>query len=90
MFFFQNHYHLRVSLPGVEQNEIRISFVDKNIIEISGEVSPNIPKNFEKILAQEIFKGPFLRRIKFPSLIDQNQVKVNCQNGILELYVPLK
>ncbi|QOR67407.1 Hsp20/alpha crystallin family protein [Cytobacillus suaedae] len=80
-------YYIRISLPGVKKKNLNIFFNDRNQLEISGKVVTERPEHTSKVLAQEIFQGPFHRVMNVPQNIDKQNVQFNYVNGILEIHL---
>lgn len=78
-------YYIRISIPGVRKEDIKLAFTDNNSLEIKGNVKPIINKDFEKIISKEIYQGPFMRTLTLPKDSDRSKVTFSYQGGILEI-----
>lgn len=72
-------YVMSVDLPGFAQNEIRIS-VDGNLLNISAE--------HQDRSTQQRQQRSFRQSFTLPSHVETQQIEANCENGILEVYIP--
>ncbi|MBB6454010.1 HSP20 family protein [Salirhabdus euzebyi] len=86
-FEMDDHYFLRISLPGVKKDNLEVYFGQEGYLEIKGKVVTIIPENFKKIISQEIYQGPFHRKIQLPNTVKKNDVNFSYENGILEIYI---
>lgn len=87
LFETNDHYYIRLSLPGVKKENLNIVIDEKGMLEIKGKVITNIPEHTKNIIQQEIYQGPFFRKIKLNSKVDKQSIKFNYNNGILEIYI---
>ncbi|MBM7663472.1 HSP20 family protein [Bacillus mesophilus] len=87
LFETNQQYFLRLSLPGVRKENLKIFLNEQGILEISGRVVTHLPETTKNIIVQEIFQGPFQRKVKIPDLVDKQSIKFHYDNGILEVYM---
>ncbi|MRH43205.1 Hsp20 family protein [Aquibacillus halophilus] len=87
LFETDNSYYLRISLPGVKKENLEVFINEHGLLEIKGKVVTYIPDNAQKIILQEIYQGPFHRKVKIPTKIDKQNVDFSYNNGILEVYL---
>ncbi|MBP3953200.1 Hsp20/alpha crystallin family protein [Bacillus suaedae] len=87
LFETDEHFYLRLSLPGVNKEKLKIFFNDEDHLVIQGIVSTNVPENIVDIVAQEIFQGPFKRTVQLPSAVDKQSIKFLYDRGILEIFL---
>lgn len=91
MYESKNSYYIRLSIPGVRKEDIRISLTSETQMDIRGIVKRlGIKEEFKKCLIQEIYHGPFFRRIEFSSKVDKDRIKFSYNRGILEINIPKK
>jgi HSP20 family protein len=81
-------YFLRISIPGVKKENLHIYFVNQDLLEIKGTVLSYAPEQTINKIAEEIYQGHFLRRIRVPKDIDKQNLKFNYNRGILEVFLP--
>ena len=78
---------LRADLPGMEQEAIEIR-VDDNTLMLRGErPSPPELKSDDFHRAERPY-GPFMRSFGLPSNVDQEGIRANHKNGVLEVVLP--
>lgn len=77
----ENHYLLTLDLPGVDSEHLKVDLGDKEIT-ISGE------RNDKRALrnGEEFFK--FTSRFSLPEDVNQDEVDVLLENGVLEVTLP--
>lgn len=85
MYESKERYYLRLSIPGVRREDLYVSFIQSNLLEIKGTVNSYLPDGIEHKITEEIFKGPFKRMVKFPEQVDQEKLEFGYNNGILEI-----
>jgi len=82
-----NAYTATVAIPGVNADQINVSFHD-GTLHVSAELpQPTFPEN-ARLLAQERSFGQFTRSIRLPQDIDMNGVEASYENGVLTLNLP--
>lgn len=79
----------KVELPGVDKKDIKISLIDNNLT-IQGEIEKDENIKREDYYCCERVYGKFSRSITLPSGIDQDNIKANYKDGILEISLPKK
>lgn len=83
----QQYYLVRIELPGVTRDSIKIQIKEHQIILISGSKNIEDTLDQDRIIYKESKYNNFVRRIKLPNPIkyfNLNQ-KLNLENGILYL-----
>lgn len=80
-----SEYLIRIELPGVSKETIRISIKDNQIVFISG--SKQQIDNFEtdKVIYRESKFDEFTRRVKLPSHVLKFNNVLDLSNGVLNL-----
>ena len=89
IFENDSDYCLGLELPGVLQEHLDLK-IDNNIITIQAkkeDVSETKDKNYHM---QERYYGSFYRSISLPSNIDEEHIKAEFKNGILNIKIPKK
>jgi HSP20 family protein len=82
-------YVVHTSLPGVNADQINISFQD-DVLTISGEVEQaktSVEPN-TRVLVSERSYGKFSRSIRLAQAIDADKVEATYENGVLTLTLP--
>ena len=69
------------------KKDIKIEF-EESILSISGEKVNDENAEETKTYLSEIRNGKFLRKVKFPSLIETEKIKAHYENGLLALTIP--
>jgi HSP20 family protein len=78
---------LEVEIPGVEHSEIQVE-VKENLLVLRGERRSGRVIDRENYHRQERSYGMFQRCFSLPKNIQPDQVRVNYQDGVLEIIVP--
>jgi HSP20 family protein len=79
----------RIELPGVEKKDVKISLSESNLT-IQGEIEKDKETKKEDYYCCERVYGTYSRTIALPTEIDQDKIKANFKNGILEITMPKK
>jgi HSP20 family protein len=78
---------LKLEVPGLEAKDIDIE-VTPDAVSISGERKTESKTEEHGVTRSEFRYGKFQRVIPLPSLVQNDQVKAEYQNGILHLNLP--
>ena len=84
----QDAYHLEVELPGLSENDLRITVSGAGELCICGEKrleNENQEKNYHRI---ERSYGQFTRTLTLPEDADFDQIEARVMQGILSITVP--
>lgn len=87
LFETNDYYYIRLSLPGVKKENLTIKLDDKGVLEIRGKVITNLPEHTKNIIHQEIYQGPFYRKINLSSKVDKQSINFKYNNGILDITI---
>lgn len=79
----ENEYIVSVDLPGIDRTTLDIS-ADDDRLTIKGNRAA--PKN--KQHQSECPQGKFLRTFSVPSSVDQNGIKADYKDGVLQVHLP--
>jgi len=79
----------RIELQGVEKKDVKISLSENNLT-IQGEIEKDKETKKEDYYCCERVYGTYSRTISLPTEIDQDKIKANFKNGILEITMPKK
>jgi HSP20 family protein len=79
----------RIELPGVEKRDVKISLSENNLT-VQGEIEKDKETKKEDYYCCERVYGTYSRTISLPAEIDQDKIKANFKNGILEIIIPKK
>ena len=80
------HFLLRVDLPGVDQDDIQVELED-NVLTISGERSFTDEQRKEGYYRIERAAGRFARSLTLPDGIAPDSIQANLDKGVLELRI---
>lgn len=77
--------YLQVEVPGIDANDLDVR-VTKEAVAIYGDRQPSYQQN--SMARSEFRYGKFSRVIPLPTIVNNNTVKGNYQNGIMTLELP--
>lgn len=78
-------YELTVELPGMQKDDIHLSFKN-NVLTLSGEKKS--ASDGENTICRERRYGQFQRMIRFDSDVDGDKIQAEYTNGILTITMP--
>ena len=80
--------NLRVVLPGVAQEDLKLSLEGGNLV-IQGE--RKLPKDFGKqgAVYNQLAYGKFERRLELPGGLDTDHMQANLHDGLLDIQIPV-
>lgn len=82
----QDELLLVVDLPGVPSDAVSVD-LDKDTLTIVGRRNPAIPEG-AKLIAGQGFGWDFRRQFSVGSQIDQERIKAELRDGVLEVHLP--
>lgn len=87
----KNSFLLRVDLPGVPKDAIKIDLHD-NRLTLSGDRTEekNTDEKESKTHFSEMFYGSFTRTMTFPVPVDAEKTEAKYDNGVLTMTIPKK
>lgn len=77
---------LVVDLPGVSQDNIQLD-LDKDTLTITGR-RPQTPPEGARVVAGHGFGWDYKRQFVVPSEVDQERIKADLKDGVLEVRLP--
>lgn len=81
-------YSVRVELPGLKKDDIKVNFSD-DMLTISGESSSSEEKEEEgKIIHQERHHRSYRRTMRVPRQVDVENIHAEFKDGLLEVVLP--
>lgn len=83
----KDQYLLKADLPGIKKEDIKISF-EHGVLRIDGERKSETEHKDRQAHRIERSYGRFVRVINLGTDVDQNKIKANYKDGILEICVP--
>ena len=78
---------LVAELPGVDKKNINIS-LNNDILTIKGEIKKEEKVNNEDYHYSERSFGSFARHLSLPAKVEDEKIKANFKDGILEIILP--
>lgn len=81
-----SHLRLRAILPGVTQNELKVS-VQNNQLVIEGE--RKIPEGFDKNGFTQLSYGKFHSSVTLPAGLDLDKLNCRLHDGVLDISIPV-
>jgi HSP20 family protein len=85
-FWGENALHLRVIVPGVSQQDLKVS-VQNNQLVIEGERKP--PEHAQKSGYTQLSYGRFYTAVTLPSGLDLDKMSCRLRDGILDIQIPM-
>ncbi len=85
VFETENEIVLQIALPGVEKENIKVSFSDGYVVIKAYRNNLLSENDMPRFKVLEISSGLILRRIFVGKVVDTNDVKTSLKNGILEI-----
>ncbi len=83
----KDNFVLRLDLPGVNKDEVKISYVD-GMLNISGERKQEKETKDAKFHRMERAYGKYFRSFSLPSKINENKIDAEFKDGQLIITVP--
>lgn len=87
MLEHKTHYQVLVNLPGIQPENIDISF-QNGILQISGELPRGYTAQSSTILLKERSEGQFIRRFLIKLPVEVESISAEFQSGVLNLILP--
>lgn len=79
-------YLVSMDMPGVPKENINID-LNGNILTVTGERRSRFQEGSQEQGSERSYVK-FQRSFTLPSTVDVNKVEANCENGLLEIYLP--
>lgn len=83
----KDNYLIEVEIPGVQKDDVKISFKD-HILTIEGEKKLRNELKKDDFIKQESFYGKFSRSFTLPDDVDVEKISADYKNGILTVTLP--
>lgn len=83
----ENAFKVLAELPGVQKEDIKISF-ENNVLTLSGERKPLEISQNAKILLNEVRNRKFNRSMQFEHDIEVDKISAEIRDGILSIVLP--
>ena len=78
---------VRAEIPGAKPEDVDVT-IHNGILTISGKVEEEREEERGGYLVRERRSGSFRRSLQLPHDVDEDQIKANFENGVLEVRVP--
>ncbi len=83
----KDQYVFKADLPGMKKEDIKIA-LENGVLSIEGERKSETEHKDRNVCRCERTYGRFIRAINVGTGIDQNKIKANYKDGVLEVIVP--
>ncbi len=83
----EQEYVARLAVPGLKPDDFEIT-LQENILSVRGQTSEEKKDENVRYHVQEQHFGSFERTIRFPTVVDADNVAAELANGILTIRVP--
>jgi HSP20 family protein len=81
-------YDVRVLMPGVSKNGVRVDFEEK-VLTVRGQRNVNTPEAW-KPLHSELPAADFQLRLRLNAPVDEDKMSATMDSGVLTLHLPVK
>jgi HSP20 family protein len=82
-----DNYHVRMELPGVTKDEVKISFAD-NVLRVSGEKKSEKKEEQKNYHHYERRYGKFERAFRIHSDVIDDKIEATFKDGVLNIELP--
>ncbi|MBK7435067.1 MAG: Hsp20/alpha crystallin family protein [Chitinophagaceae bacterium] len=89
IFEKDNHYHLELSVPGMDKSDFTVNLEGKTLT-VSGSKKEEKQEGTEKLIRREFSHKSFKRSFTVDDKIDASGILAKYENGILMLDLPKK
>ena len=79
-------YELRVEMPGVPKNGVKLD-IDDNVLTVRGERNSSVPEGM-KALHRELSPLNFLLRLRLNTPVDEEAMNAKLEDGVLTIRMP--
>lgn len=83
----EGEYQIKAELPGLKKEDVKVTLED-GILTIQGERAREKEEKGKKYHRVERSYGSFVRSFTLPDLVDENSVKAEFKDGVLNLHLP--
>jgi len=81
-------YHIRADLPGVNKDDLDISFQD-GVLTINAETKHEEKEEKQgRVIRQERRYGKFIRSMRLGEAVDPDKIKADYKDGVLDMVIP--
>jgi len=82
-----NHYLLKVDLPGIAKDHVKIE-ADKDCLIIHADRREENKTDTKRKYLSEVYYGSYDRVFTLPGPIDENKIDAKFKNGVLTIMLP--
>lgn len=82
-----NAFELEMMVPGHDKKDLYIA-IENNVLSVSAEVEKEELKEGERFTRKEHIKSSFTRRFTLPEDVQEEKVKAEFKNGMLNITIP--
>ena len=83
----ENELVLSFDLPGIPEDQISVE-LDDNVLTVSGQREREEQQSGDRFYRYERRFGTFQRSVSLPPGVNEDDIKANYRNGVLEVRVP--
>lgn len=83
----KNELRVQAELPGVQERQIRLDFVD-GVLTIRAERPPDPTLQRDQVRQVECRYGSFVRRLTLPAAVDPDRIRATYRDGVLDIRLP--
>lgn len=84
-----NQFEIELAIPGFSKNDFKIN-IDNDVLTISGEKKEEKKADKDNSTRREFNYSSFERSFTLPTIVDENGIKAEYKEGLLQLVVPKK
>lgn len=77
----------KIHVPGFEPDKVEVK-VKNDVLRVSGKKEEQQEEKQKNFIRHEIRTGSFMRQIRLPSKVKEDQVEATYANGVLEIRMP--
>lgn len=83
----EGEYQIKAEIPDVKKEDVKVTLED-GVLTIQGERKHEKEEKAKKYHRIERSYGSFVRTFSLPDVIDEEKVKAEFKDGVLNLYLP--
>ena len=83
----EGEYQIKAEIPDVKKEDVKVT-VEDGVLTIQGERKHEKEEKGKKFHRVERSYGSFVRTFSLPDLIEEEKVKAEFRDGVLNLYLP--
>jgi len=88
----ENKYVVTMNVPGAKEPSIKVELTGR-LLTISGQSEENKDETSDEVSGRQVmrrerFVGSFLRTITLPEAVEENKMKTDYKDGVLQITIP--